>query len=80
MKASFKGRFLLLLIALLGLILLKPIIGEFVHLQILLDIFIAIIFQLYLCGQQNKLKGYHNYYFGTANAYLHVGSRYDQLF
>jgi len=39
-----KGRFLFLLIALMGLMMLSPILEEFVRLNILMDIFITLVF------------------------------------
>lgn len=44
MKKYFEGRFLFLLIALMGFMVLSPMLGEFVRLKILMNIFITIVF------------------------------------
>ena len=44
MKKYFKGRFLLLLIILMAFLVLSPMLEEFVRLNILMDVFITIVF------------------------------------
>ena len=77
MKKQLKDRFLFLLIALLAMMVLSPMLQEFVRLNILMDIFITIVFISCISAISNTRRTiFISYCFSTANVFLPVDSRH----